>query len=133
MRSADDIDIHVGKQLRFRRNALGLSQGDIAKELGLTFQQIQKYEKGQNRIGAGRLYRIASILAVSVAYFYEGIGDEGEISALAATPVLGGDLKALALSAEGRALLSAFNSIEDEATRRQLLDLIKILASKDPS
>src|SRR5690625_2959231 len=104
MRSADEIDMHVGGQLRRRRTALVLSQGQVAEGVGVTFQQIQKYEKGQNRIGAGRLYRVAAILAVPVSYFFEGIN---ECSAPSSNT--SGDLESFAASAEGRALVSAFH------------------------
>ena len=72
-KKANSIDKHVGNQVRARRMTLGMSQGDLAKLLGLTFQQVQKYEKGANRIGAGRLFELARILGVGVLYFYEGL------------------------------------------------------------
>lgn len=70
------IDKHVGEQLRFRRSILGISQHTLAKKLDLTFQQVQKYERGINRISAGRLYNLAQILDVPVTYFYEGYDGE---------------------------------------------------------
>ena len=79
--SANEIDAHVGLQMRKRREALGISQGRLGRHLGLTFSQIQKYEKGTNRIGAGRLYQIASFLGVPPSHFFEGIdGDDGAAS-----------------------------------------------------
>jgi transcriptional regulator with XRE-family HTH domain len=69
------IDIHVGRRLRERRQELGMSQGSLGRHLGITFGQIQKYEKGSNRIGAGRLYRVAAVLGVPVQYFFEGLGE----------------------------------------------------------
>jgi transcriptional regulator with XRE-family HTH domain len=74
--SASDIDVHVGQRIRARREALGISQGDLGRYLGLTFSQIQKYEKGSNRIGSGRLYLTARALGVHVQYFFEGLEDE---------------------------------------------------------
>ena len=71
-KSADDVDRHVGHRIRAQRMLLGMSQSDVADRLDLTFQQIQKYERGVNRIGAGRLSQIADILGVPVTYFYEG-------------------------------------------------------------
>ena len=65
------IDIHVGSRIRLRRNMLGMSQERLGENLGITFQQIQKYEKGTNRVGASRLQAIASILSVPVAFFFE--------------------------------------------------------------
>ncbi len=71
--SADQIDAYVGRRLRARRTELGVSQGRLGRQLGLTFSQVQKYEKGSNRIGAGRLYQLASILGVPVHYFFDGL------------------------------------------------------------
>jgi len=67
----DNIDIHVGKRLKIRRSLLGLSQEKLAEAIGLTFQQVQKYERGVNRISAGRLYQFSKILSVPITYFYE--------------------------------------------------------------
>ena len=71
--TADEVDIHVGRRVRQRRESLGISQGRLAHHLGLTFSQVQKYEKGVNRIGAGRLFLIASFLKVPVQFFVEGL------------------------------------------------------------
>src|SRR5690606_26844507 len=72
-RRADEVDIHVGSRIRQRRLLIGWSQSQLGSELDLTFQQVQKYERGANRIGAGLLYRISRILDVPVSYFYEGL------------------------------------------------------------
>jgi transcriptional regulator with XRE-family HTH domain len=69
------IDVYVGRRLRDRRQELGISQGRLGRQLGITFSQIQKYEKGSNRIGAGRLFHIASILGVPVQYFFEELNN----------------------------------------------------------
>src|SRR5476649_1998934 len=74
-RSPNPIDIHVGLQVRLRRKALKISQEKLAGALGLTFQQVQKYERGTNRISASKLYEIARTLQVSIAWFFEGLGD----------------------------------------------------------
>src|ERR1700722_12993428 len=71
-RSPDPVDKHVGSRVRMRRLMLGLSQGKLADQLELTFQQVQKYEKGSNRIGAGRLHQLSHILDVPVSFFFEG-------------------------------------------------------------
>ena len=70
-RRPNPIDIHVGSRVRFRRMLLGMSQEKLGEKLGLTFQQVQKYEKGINRIGASRLFDLAQVLGVSVQFFYE--------------------------------------------------------------
>lgn len=69
----DPIDIHVGARVRMRRNLAGLSQEQLGKSLGLTFQQVQKYERGTNRMGSSRLFQIATVLSVPVSYFFEGM------------------------------------------------------------
>ncbi len=74
------LDIHIGKRLRLRRKILGLSQDGLGKKIGVTFQQIQKYERGTNSINAHRLYDVALALAVPPAFFYEGYGSEQEIA-----------------------------------------------------
>ncbi|MHA1152775.1 MAG: helix-turn-helix domain-containing protein [Alphaproteobacteria bacterium] len=71
--ACDEIDIEIGKRLRQARVAAGLSQTEIGVQLGISFQQVQKYEKGRNRIGGGRLYKIARILGVKITYFFDGV------------------------------------------------------------
>lgn len=127
MRCADEVDAHVGRRLRRRRTALGITQDQLGKALGLTFQQIQKYEKGQNRIGAGRLYRIAEFLSVPVQYFFDELEGENE-----APPSPGdmteAEIHAFAASPEGQALLSGFVRIGEPMTRRRLVELVTTLA-----
>lgn len=79
---ANDIDRHVGSQIRQRRVMLGLSQQQIADLIGVTYQQAHKYERGINRISAGRLYNLACVLSVPVNYFFEGIEDDAPGAAL---------------------------------------------------
>ncbi|MEM7211088.1 MAG: helix-turn-helix transcriptional regulator [Pseudomonadota bacterium] len=107
---------------------LGISQEQLGASLGLTFQQIQKYEKGQNRIGAGRLFRIAQILTVPVQFFYEGLpsgheeADGEEVARRTAS------VQAFLASSEGHALSMAFLKIEDVPTRRRIVDLVSTIA-----
>jgi transcriptional regulator with XRE-family HTH domain len=128
LRSADEVDAHVGRRLRQRRIALGISQEQLGADLGLTFQQVQKYEKGQNRISAGRLYKLALILSVPVQYFFEGVpGNNG------APPAHGGlpgesEIQAFLASPEGLALTTGFMRISDPATRRRIVDLVNTIA-----
>lgn len=75
-KSPNDADRHIGSQIKARRNAIGMSQEKLGEMLGLTFQQVQKYEKGMNRVGAGRLLDIGTILQVPVTYFYEGLSTD---------------------------------------------------------
>lgn len=125
-KQANSIDKHVGSQVRARRMTRGMSQEKLAKLLGLTFQQVQKYEKGVNRIGAGRLFDLARILDVGILYFYDGLVDESsgrgfaEDGAPAPSPP--------PQSAEAAQLLAAFARIHDPKVRRRILDLVKSLA-----
>ncbi|MAB15524.1 MAG: transcriptional regulator [Parvibaculum sp.] len=110
-----------------RRMLIGMSQEKLGESLELTFQQVQKYEKGSNRVGASRLYQIAQVLGVPVSYFYEGLeaastADEG--------PDTGFDFELLSTT-EGIQLNAAFFSISDPSLRKRLLDLIKLLANRE--
>lgn len=128
MRSADDVDAFVGSRVRIRRMSLGISQEQLGSALGLTFQQIQKYEKGQNRIGAGRLFRIAQVLSVPVQFFYEGLpAIEGGMDTEELTQQTA-SLQAFLASAEGHALSMAFLKIDDLPTRRRIVDLVSTIA-----
>lgn len=118
--SAREIDRHVGARIRQRREALGISQGRLGRHLGLTFSQIQKYEKGSNRVGAGRLYQIADFLGVTPGHFFAGLGQ-----------VAGPDREDLANGnvrrEEFRALTEAFSAIPDTQTRSSVLALVRSL------
>ena len=110
---------------------IGMSQERLGDQLGLTFQQVQKYEKGANRIGASRLYHISQILGVPIEFFYEGLPAE-ETAAGGGFAEQGPNFDFDLLStSEGIHLNSAFFSIEDPKVRKQLLDLIKTLAAQD--
>lgn len=118
--TAKEVDAHVGQQMRQRREALGVSQGRLARHLGLTFSQVQKYEKGANRIGAGRLYLLADFLDVPVEFFFEGLDTDQ------ATP--GGVAGAGGTDAECAALKDAFHGIADRDTRQSVLALVRSLS-----
>jgi transcriptional regulator with XRE-family HTH domain len=120
--SASEIDAHVGLRMRKRREALGISQGRLGRHLGLTFSQIQKYEKGTNRVGAGRLYQIAAFLDVTPSHFFEGI--EGGIEPKASPIANGG-----AYRDEFLALSEAFSAIDDAETRASVLALVRSLGA----
>lgn len=106
--------------MRVRREMLGMSQGRLARHLGLTFSQVQKYEKGANRIGAGRLYLIADLLMVPVQYFFEGLDDDRS-----RRPISG----AQGTDADLTALTAAFLSISDPQLRNSVLALVRSLTS----
>jgi transcriptional regulator with XRE-family HTH domain len=126
------IDIHVGSRVRLRRNMLGMSQEKLGESLGITFQQIQKYEKGTNRVGASRLQAISTILSVPVSFFFEDApghetgGIKGFAEDTSTTYVVD-----FLNSAEGLQLNRAFVKIADARVRRKVVDLVKALAVDD--
>ena len=122
------IDVHVGSRIRLRRNMIAMSQEKLGERLGITFQQIQKYEKGTNRVGASRLQAISAILNVPVEYFFQDApredGQPNGFSEDAAAPLVPDFLS----SAESMQLSRAFMKISDPKVRRKIIDLIKTLA-----
>lgn len=136
-RAPHPMDIHVGGRVRLRRMMKGLSQDKLGEELGLTFQQVQKYEKGVNRIGASRLFDIARILEVPVQFFYDDFGDGPEsLIGFAETNRAGfadekTEFLATISTPEGMHLCRAFTRIQDPLVRRKILDLVRTLADDD--
>lgn len=126
------IDIHVGSRIRLRRNMLGLSQEKLGENLGITFQQIQKYEKGTNRVGASRLQAISSILSVPVAFFFEDAPDQlNQQPAGFAEENETNYVVDFLHSAEGVQLNRYFTKISDPKIRKKIVDLVKTLADDD--
>ncbi len=133
-KTPNPIDVHVGNRVRLRRVMLGVSQEKLGEQLGLTFQQVQKYEKGANRIGASRLYKIAQALGVSVDFFFDELPEElvgaarpsAGPKAASAPHIMG-----FVGSVEGVQLNSAFASIQNQDVRRRVLDLVKAIASQE--
>jgi transcriptional regulator with XRE-family HTH domain len=131
-RRANPIDIHVGSRVRFRRMLLGMSQEKLGEKLGLTFQQVQKYEKGINRIGASRLYDLAQVLGVPVQFFYEEapIADaRGDVSNGHADGPDEHSIVEFLRSRDGLELNRAFVRIADLKARRAIVDLVRSLAN----
>jgi transcriptional regulator with XRE-family HTH domain len=131
------IDIHVGARLRMRRTLLGMSQEKLADAVGVTFQQIQKYERGANRIGSSRLHQFSKVLDVPVAYFFHGLDGEDGGSAdtagrggLAETPAERFD-DDIMTRRETIELIRAYYRIGDVRIRRRLMDLTKALGKSD--
>ncbi len=116
-KSATEVDKHVGRRMRERRQLVGVTQESLADRLGITFQQVQKYEKGGNRVSASRLLGVAEVLEVPVAYFFTGL-DGASAGEKASQPDL-------LIDKEGAELLRAFNSIEDQQVRRALINVAK--------
>ncbi len=128
-KSPSPVDRHVGSRVRLRRITAGMSQEKLGDALGVTFQQIQKYEKGTNRISASRMQSIARVLSVPVSFFFEGAPSETGLP-LAAGFGEGGQSDYAAdifATPEGVALARAFASIEDARVRRRVVDLVLIL------
>jgi transcriptional regulator with XRE-family HTH domain len=131
-RRPNPIDVHVGSRVRFRRMLLGMSQEKLGEKLGLTFQQIQKYEKGINRIGASRLFDLAQVLGVPVQFFYEEAPAGAEPGALLAAsdadrPAENSIVEFLR-SRDGLELNKAFVRIADVKARRAIVELVRSLA-----
>ena len=123
------IDIHVGSRIRLRRTMLGMSQEKLGEALGITFQQVQKYEKGTNRVGASRLQNISSILGVPVAFFFEDAPGEAAQDGAAGMQESSSAFVVNFLSSnEGLQLNRAFVKISDPKVRRRIIDLVKALA-----
>jgi transcriptional regulator with XRE-family HTH domain len=123
------IDVHVGSRVRLRRMLVGMSQEKLGDMLGLTFQQVQKYEKGANRVGASRLYQISQILGVPVQFFFDDLpgGAAGGAPGFAdgdQTPYV----MDFVSSSEGLQLNRAFARIDNSAVRKKLLELVKSLS-----
>ena len=131
MSTPHPVDVHVGRRLRLKRTILGLSQEAVGKEIGVTFQQIQKYERGINRMGASRLYDFAKALGVQVAYFFEGYGDYAmdEVSAYAlGEPAATGFEHEKVNNRETLEVMRAYYRIKSPALRKRIIDLIKAMA-----
>lgn len=119
-------DIHIGRRVQERRRQMGISQERLGERLGITFQQVQKYEKGANRIGAGRLYTISEILEIPVGHFFDGLGAarSGGLRDGDGQMPFGADR-----SQEAERLTRDFARIEDPDVRARILDLVKVLAA----
>jgi transcriptional regulator with XRE-family HTH domain len=129
-RRANPVDVHVGARVRLRRMLLGMSQEKLGEQLGLTFQQIQKYEKGINRIGASRLFDLSQVLSVPVQFFYEELPVSGAGAAgFGERPAESYAVEFLG-SREGLELNKAFARITDPRVRRSIVDLVRAFAGE---
>ena len=120
-----EVDVHVGSRVRLRRSTLGLSQDQLGSAIGLSIQQVQKYERGANRIGASRLYEMSKILQTPISYFFEelgncGLAEEGD-SSYQADPVI---------KRESLELMRAYHQILDPKQRKKILKLVQGLAEE---
>jgi transcriptional regulator with XRE-family HTH domain len=127
-RGASSVDAHVGLRTRQRRTLLGMSQTQLGEALGLTFQQVQKYERGFNRVGASRLWELSRVLGVPITYFFEGLEPDTQPVPVREMPE---SMKASADPLNKREtleLVRAYYRIQDVAVRRRLCDLIRQIA-----
>jgi transcriptional regulator with XRE-family HTH domain len=125
------VDKHVGSRVRMRRMLISMSQEKLGAALGLTFQQVQKYEKGTNRIGASRLQQIGSVLGVPVDYFFDGAPQMEAIEGGFAEAPGSGYVADFLSTGEGIQLMKAFIGIKNSAVRRRLVDLVESIAETD--
>ena len=125
------VDVHVGQRIRHRRWTVGMTQQQLADAVGIKFQQIQKYEKGTNRVGASRLQQISEILQVPVSFLFDG-GPSGVKTAdgfsEGSSPAYVSDFLA---TAEGLALTRAFTRIADAKLRRSIVELVEQIAARE--
>lgn len=126
LKSPNPVDVHIGGRIRLARITLSMSQENLGERLGLTFQQVQKYEKGANRVGGSRLWHISQILEVPPAFFFEGLDDPALDKA--GTSAIVRERNAFMSTSEGSKLVSRFQAIESDATRRAVLDLLTTFA-----
>lgn len=121
-KSPSDIDRHIGARIRERRVAIGMSQEKLGEALGITFQQVQKYEKGMNRVGAGRLVEVGWALGVPVQFFFEGLSEQ---------PGARNDIERafgkIISTSEGIKLVEAFSAVDDVQMQRKIVDLVEMV------
>ncbi len=127
LKIASPVDVEVGARIRTRRKLIGLTQIKLAEAVGVTFQQIQKYEKGVNRVGSSRLVRIAEVLGTSPAALF-GQDKDGSVQTESREANL---LRDVTASPEGLALNKAFVKIQDPGVRKTLISLVKTLSQAD--
>jgi transcriptional regulator with XRE-family HTH domain len=131
-KTPNPIDKHVGSRVRMRRMMLSMSQEKLGDALGLTFQQVQKYEKGTNRIGASRLQQISNILQVPVSFFFEAAphlpGGHGGGMSEAPSPAYVSDFLA---TSDGLSLTKSFMKIKSSKLRRRIVDLVEQIAGDE--
>lgn len=145
--TSNPVDVHVGNRIRLRRTLLGMSQERLGNALGLTFQQVQKYERGRNRVGASRLYDLACVLDVPVGFFFaglpayadttdrpvtdavDGMAEPDAPTLSSALPTVAQDDLALLSRRETIELVRAYYGTEDSGTRRRVLDLVRSMGA----
>ena len=130
-RSPNPVDLHVGGRIRMKRKVLGVSQERLAEALGLTFQQVQKYERGANRVSASKLYEIARFLQAPISYFFEGLADPTVESTGDDSEGPEQFVHDFLMTPEGLELAELFPKIRRARVRRRVLDLVRSMAEED--
>ena len=130
-KAPNPIDKHVGSRVRMRRMMIGMSQEKLGEKLGITFQQIQKYEKGTNRIGASRLQQIATVLSVPVSFFFEGAPVPETAGGAVSEPASPAYVSDFLSSSDGLALTKAFMKVKDAKVRRRIVDLVEAMVADE--
>ena len=130
-RSPNPVDLHVGARIRMRRRMQGVSQEKLADALGLTFQQVQKYERGANRVSASKLYEIAASLRTPVSYFFEGLADPTNDGEAEVRPSAEHTVHAFLMTSEGLELAGLFPRVARGRLRRRVLDLLRAMVGED--
>ena len=130
-KAPNPTDRHVGSRVRMRRIMLAMSQEQLAEALGLTFQQVQKYEKGANRIGAGRLQQISQILQVPVAFFFEGAPNASAPHGSNGSTLSMAEINNFISNPDGLRLIGAFMRIDNAALQRRIVMLVQEIAGDD--
>ena len=128
-KTPNPVDRHTGSRVRMRRLMLGMSQTKLAEKIGLTFQQVRKYEKGTNRMGSSRLQQMANILKVPVTFFFEGAPGQLRLDGTAPSPAYVSDFLA---TTDGLTLTKAFMRIKDAELRRAIVRLVEDIAADSP-
>ena len=119
------VDVHAGDRVRMRRKMLNMTQEKLADAIGLTFQQVQKYESGMNRMGSSRLMQIANVLQVPVTFLFEGAPDQPKIDGKTPSPAYVSEFLA---TEDGHALTKAFMQIKNAKVRRSIVDVVNAIA-----
>jgi transcriptional regulator with XRE-family HTH domain len=130
-RLPNPVDLHVGARIRLRRRMQGVSQEKLADALGLTFQQVQKYERGANRVSASKLYEIASALHAPVSYFFDGLADPAGDAETSSRQSEETTVHAFLMTAEGLELAKLFPRVLRGPVRRRVLDLVRAIVGDD--
>jgi len=126
-RGPNPVDRHVGLRIRMRRKELGISQERLAESIGLTFQQVQKYERAANRVSASKLWEMSRALSTNIGYFYEGLGDAIDTPG---SNIPRESMQDFLLTPEGIELAAVFPKIAKGRVRRKILDLVRAMAGE---